>query len=203
MSTAPCPIPFDPPTINYQRSTSPCPPSEISNLQCQISPRPDFSVSAFSLQPSPVAPSPPQPGYPQCRGRGTGCPVPPSQIPAGPIRGTGLFVLARSLRPQEGWPVWFRLSYGTGCLCELRQHVGPFPSFGAGALPLDTMSRSDSRSTFRPNSSSLLVLTCLALAMSAAGILRASSVSCVVFGARHALRPRQATRTLTLSVTAV
>src|SRR5664279_4396516 len=26
---------------------------------------------------------------------------------------------------------WVRHSYGTGCLCELRQHVGPFSSFGA------------------------------------------------------------------------
>ena len=30
-----------------------------------------------------------------------------------------------------------RHSYGTGCLCGLRQHVGPFSSFGAYALPLN------------------------------------------------------------------
>ena len=91
---------------------------------------------------------------------------------------------------------WVRHSYGTGCLCVLRQHVGPFSSFGACALPLDTMSRSDSRSA-RRHFLSLRLPSCLALAVSAAGTLRASSVSCDSFSARHALRPRQAFKALT------
>ena len=89
-----------------------------------------------------------------------------------------------------------RHSYGTGCLCGLRQHLGPFSSFGAGALPLDTMSRSDSRNA-RRRCLSLRRPSCLALVVSAAGTLRASSVPCVCFGARHALRPRQALNALT------
>jgi hypothetical protein len=90
-----------------------------------------------------------------------------------------------------------RHSYGTGCLCVLRQHVGPFSSFGACALPLDTMDRSDSR-RLRRHFLSLRRPSCLALVVSAAGTLRASSVPCVCFGARHALRPRQAGHTLTI-----
>jgi hypothetical protein len=92
---------------------------------------------------------------------------------------------------------WARHSYGTGCLCVLRQHVGPFSSFGACALPLDTMDRSDSRSA-RRHFLSLRRPSCLALAVSAAGTLRASSVPCVCLGARHALRPRQAGPALTI-----
>ena len=46
---------------------------------------------------------------------------------------------------------------------------------------------------------SLRLLSCLALAVSAAGTLRASSVPCVCFGARHALRPRQAFHALTFA----
>ena len=91
-----------------------------------------------------------------------------------------------------------RHSYGTGCLCVLRQHVGPFSSFGAYALPLDTMDRSDSR-RLRRHFLSLRRPSCLALVVSAAGTLRASSVPCVCFGARHALRPRQALHALTFS----
>jgi hypothetical protein len=90
-----------------------------------------------------------------------------------------------------------RRSHGTGCLCGLRQHVGPFSSFGADALPLDTMSRSDSRSA-RRRFWSLRRPSCLALAISAAGTLRVSSVPCVCFRARHALRPRQAFHALTV-----
>src|SRR5439155_12550964 len=89
-----------------------------------------------------------------------------------------------------------RHSYGTGCLCGLRQHVGPFSSVGACALLLDTMSQSDSRSA-RRRFLSLHRPSCLALAVSAAGTLRASSVPYVCFGARHALRPRQAVHALT------
>lgn len=128
---------------------------------------------------------------------------PPAQIPACPIRGTGLFVLARFLRPQEGWPVVLRHSYGMGCLCELHQHVGPFTSVGACALPLATMSRSYSLSTLRPRSLSLRDLTCLARVVRAAGIPRASSVPCAIFDARHALGPRQALGVLTLAVVSV
>jgi hypothetical protein len=92
-----------------------------------------------------------------------------------------------------------RHSYGTGCLCVLRQHVGPFSSFGPAlaGLPLDTMSQSDSRSA-RRRFLSLRHPSCLALVVSAAGTLRASSVPCVCFGARHALRPRQALHALTI-----
>ena len=50
------PPPHFPPQFGIHASA--CPPSEISNLQCQISPRPDFSVSAFSLQPWPRRPFP-------------------------------------------------------------------------------------------------------------------------------------------------
>ena len=92
---------------------------------------------------------------------------------------------------------WVRHSYGTGCLCVLRQHVGPFSSFGAYALPLDTMDRSDSR-RLRRHFLSLRRPSCLALVVSAAGTLRASSVPCICFGARHALRPRQAGHALTI-----
>ena len=91
-----------------------------------------------------------------------------------------------------------RHSYGTGCLCGLRQHVGPFSSFGAYALPLDTMDRSDSR-RLRRHFLSLRHPSCLALAVSAAGTLRASSVPCVCLGARHALRPRQVVKSLTFN----
>ena len=90
-----------------------------------------------------------------------------------------------------------RHSYGAGCLCVLRQHVGPFSSFGACALPLDTMDRSDSRRA-RRHFLSLRRPSCLALVVSAAGTLRASSVPCVCFRARHALRPRQAGHALTI-----
>jgi hypothetical protein len=93
---------------------------------------------------------------------------------------------------------WVRHSYGTGCLCVLRQHVGPFSSFGACALLLDTMDRSDSRSA-RRHFLSLRRPSCLALAVSAAGTLRASSVPCICFRARHALRPRQAVHALTVA----
>src|SRR5664279_3519683 len=60
------------------------------------------------------------------------------------------------------------------------------------------MSRSDSRSA-RRRFLSLRRPSCLALVVSAAGILRASSVPCVCFRARHALRPRQAGHALTFS----
>ena len=93
---------------------------------------------------------------------------------------------------------WFRHSYGAGFLCELRQHVGPFASVGADALPLDTMDRSDSRNA-RRRFLSLRRPSCLALAVSAAGTSRASSVPCVCLGARHALRPRQALHALTFA----
>ena len=92
---------------------------------------------------------------------------------------------------------WVRHSYGTGCLCVLRQHVGPFSSVGVCALPLDTMSRSDSRNA-RRRFLSLRRPSCLALVVSAAGTLRASSVPCVCSGARRALRPRQAFHALTM-----
>src|SRR6266702_4258539 len=58
------------------------------------------------------------------------------------------------------------------------------------------MSRSDSRSA-RCRCLSLRHPSCLALVISAAGTLRASSVPCVCFGTRHALRPRQAFHALT------
>ena len=193
----PRPLPLRPlpPALNALRFALTAWP--FPSVLCPLSSAP--SPVPWSVVRGPVVPSPAW----LCRGRDTGCPVSPSQIPACPIRGTGLFVLTRSLRPQEGWPVCCRRSLGTGCLDELRQHVGFFPSFGACTLPLDTMNRSDSRRTFRPRSLSLLDLTCLALVFSAAGVLRASSVSCVVFGARRALRPRQAFRDLTLAVALV
>jgi len=122
----------------------------------------------------------------------------PLTDPGGRYSRTGLFMLTRSLRSREGLPVWVRHSYGTGCLCGLRQHVGPFSNVGADALPLDTMSRSDSRNA-RRHFLSLRRPSCLALVVSAAGTFRASSVPCVCFGARHALRPRQAFDILTLA----
>ena len=99
---------------------------------------------------------------------------------------------------QEGLPVLFRHSYGTGCLCELRCSVGPFSSFQTLALLLDTMSRSDSRDA-RRHFLSLRLPSCLALVFSAAGTSRASFVPCVSFRARHALGPRQTLFGLTCS----
>src|SRR5437867_8115365 len=58
------------------------------------------------------------------------------------------------------------------------------------------MGQSDSRSV-RWRFLSLRRPSCLALVVSAAGTLRASSVPCVCFRARHALRPRQAFHALT------
>src|ERR1035441_830248 len=131
-----------------------------------------------------------------CRGRDAGCPAPPHRsrravFPHRALRaGTSSSLTGRLAR-------LIRRSHGTGCLCGLRQHVGPFSSFGADALPLDTMSRSDSRSA-RRRFWSLRRPSCLALAISAAGTLRVSSVPCVCFRARHALRPRQAFHALTV-----
>jgi len=170
---------------------------------------------------------------PHCRGRDTGCPVPPSQIPAGDFLAPGSsdqLALACARRnklrrccgtirwqklssvwqgiplvgcllgygPQEGWPVLFRLSYGTGCLCGLRCSVGPFSSVGpdGSGLPLDTMSQSDSRMV-RRRFFSLRLPSCLVLVVSTAGTFRASFVRCVSFNTRHALRPRQALSNLT------
>src|SRR5207245_6447878 len=78
--------------------------------------------------------------------------------------------------PQEGLPVSFRRSYGAGCLCGLRCSVGPFSGFGPAlaSLPLDTMGRSDSRSA-RRRFWSLRPPSCLAIVVSEAGTLRASS----------------------------
>src|SRR5262249_59777682 len=64
--------------------------------------------------------------------------------------------------PQEGLPVLFRRSYGSGCLCGLRCSVGPFTRFGAHALLRATMNQSDSRFT-RPRFLSLRFPSCLAL----------------------------------------
>ena len=76
------------------------------------------------------------------------------------------------------------------------------PSVAAGALALQRpiMSRSDSRMT-RRDSLSLRRRSGLALAVRTAGVLRASSVWCVSFRARQALRPRQAGVALTHSAT--
>jgi len=85
--------------------------------------------------------------------------------------------------------VVLRHSYGTGCLCELRQHVGPFTSVGACALPLATVSRSDSLSTLGPHSLSLRDLTCLARVLWPVG--RAlSSRPALGQGPRYGLRLR-------------
>ena len=65
-------------------------------------------------------------------------------------------------------------------------------------LRLDTMGQSDSRSA-RYRFLSLRHPSCLALVVSAAGTLRASSVSCVCLSTRHALRPRQAFESLTFN----
>ena len=111
-----------------------------------------------------------------CRGRDTGCPAPPHRSRRAVFPHRALRVDTLSSRTGR-FARWVRHSYGTGCLCVLRQHVGPFSSFGACALPLDTMSRSDSRSA-RRHFLSLRLPSCLALAVSAAGTLRASSVSC-------------------------
>jgi hypothetical protein len=66
-------------------------------------------------------------------------------------------------------------------------------------LQCPTMNRSDSRIA-RQHSLSLRCPSCFALAVSAAGTLRASFVPCVSFSARHALRPRQALDDLTMPV---
>jgi len=132
-----------------------------------------------------------------CRGRDTGCPVPPhrSRRAVFPHRALHVDTLS-SLTGRFARLI--RHSYGAGCLCGLRQRVGHFSSVGVCALPLDTMSRSDSRNA-RRRFLSLRRPSCLALVVSAAGTLRASSVPCVCFGARHALRPRQALHALTFS----
>jgi hypothetical protein len=109
----------------------------------------------------------------------------------------------RALQPGTSSPPTGRFasmvrhSYGTGCLCELRQTVGPLTHFGACTLLRATMNQSDSRCTSR-HSLSLRLPSCLALVVSAAGMRRASFVPCVSFDARHALRPRQALLALTL-----
>jgi hypothetical protein len=132
-----------------------------------------------------------------CRGRDAGCPAPPSQIPAGGIPAPGssrwhVVFAHRKVCPfdpsflRHGLPVW---------ASPTRR---PLLQFRGCALPLDTTSRSDSRSA-RRRFLSLRRPSCLALAVSAAGTLRASSVPCVCFGARHALRPRQAVLALTFS----
>jgi len=132
-----------------------------------------------------------------CRGRDAGCPAPPSQIPAGGIPAPGssrwhVVFAHREVCPfdpsflRPGLPVW---------ASPTRR---PLLQFRGCALPLDTMSRSDSRSA-RRRFLSLRRPSCLALVVSAAGTLRASSVPCVCFHARHALRPRQAFHALTFS----
>src|SRR5260221_12862638 len=103
-----------------------------------------------------------------------------------------------SSSPTGRFASMLRHSYGTGCLCELRQTVGPLTHFGACALRRATMNQSDSRCTSR-HFLSLRLPSCLALVISAAGMLRASFVPCVSFLARHALRPRQALLALTLT----
>jgi len=137
-----------------------------------------------------------------CRGRDTGCPAPPSQIPAGgfPAPGSSTWhVVFAHRKVGQSSPVALT---GTGCLCGLRQAVGPFSSLGAGALPLDTMNQSDSR-IIRRRFLSLRLPSCLALAVSAAGTLRASFVPCVSFSTRHALRPRQTLDQLTIPLVSV
>ncbi len=89
-----------------------------------------------------------------------------------------------------------RHSYGAGCLCGLRQAVGSFTRFGACALPQATISQSDAQSA-SGRSLSLRLPSCLELAVSTAGTLRASFVPCAFFLARHALKPRQALLALT------
>ena len=131
-----------------------------------------------------------------CRGRDTGFPVPPSQIPAGGIPAPGssrwhVVFAHRKVCPFD--PSFLRHGLPV-CASPTR---GPLLQFRGCALPLDTMSRSDSR-RLRRHFLSLRRPSCLALAVSAAGTLRASSVPCVCFGARHALRPRQAFHALTI-----
>ena len=61
-----------------------------------------------------------------------------------------------------------------------------------------TMNRSESRLSFRPLFLSLIGLSRLAPAVGAAGVCRASQVPSLIFGARHALRPRQTFGDLTM-----
>ena len=130
-----------------------------------------------------------------CRGRDAGCPTPPSQIPAGGIPAPGssrwhVVFAHRKVCPfdpsflRHGLPVW---------ASPTRR---PLLQFRGCALPLDTMSRSDSRSA-RRHFLSLRHPSCLALAVSAAGTLRVSLVPNDPFFTRHALRPRQVRRCLT------
>ena len=130
------------------------------------------------------------------RGRDADCPAPPSQIPAGGIPAPGssrwhVVFAHRKVCPlgpsfvRHGLPVWASPTRRPLLQCR------------GCALPLDTMSRSDSR-RLRRHFLSLRRPSCLALAVSAAGTLRASSVPCVCFGARHALRPRQTFHALTV-----
>jgi hypothetical protein len=101
--------------------------------------------------------------------------------------------------PQGGWPVVTRRSYGTGFLCRLRCHVDPLARFGPlwRGLPRATMGPSDSQLTLAPHFLSLQRSSRLALAISAAGVSRASQVPDCSFLTCHALRPRQAKRSLT------
>src|ERR1039458_5224765 len=160
-----------------------------------IARKPQTQKAAFNFQH--VSPSaPPAANSPLGRGRDTGCPAPPSQIPAGGIPAPGssrwhVVFAHRKVGPFD--PSFLRHGLPV-CASPTRR---PLLQFRGCALPLDTMSRSDSRSA-RRRFLSLRRPSCLALAISAAGTLRVSSVPCVCFRARHALRPRQAFHALTV-----
>src|SRR5215831_8306094 len=100
--------------------------------------------------------------------------------------------------PQEGWPAILRRSCGAGGLCRLRECVGAFARVGAAALPRVTMGRSDSLIAGE-SSLSLLCPSRLALAVSAAGALRASQVPVSSFFTCHVLRPRRIVQSLTFN----
>ena len=133
-----------------------------------------------------------------CRGRDTGCPVPPSQIPACSLARTGLFARTRlsgaPVRLAQVTPPFLRIGFPV----ERFPRVASFATVGACALPAATMKRSDSQSCLGLSFLSLDTPTRLALVVSAAGQLWVSLVPSSSFFTRHALRPRQASARLTL-----